>query len=351
MIQSAAAPTHSVRRCYADFAALDATLRRVFLPSELPALPPEPHWFRSRRDPTFLKTRFAALSLYVDALGLWDPLLTCPLVRDFLATEPLSARDAHDPALLRALAASWDDALLAWLAAQFDRVLALCLAAPGAGATLTRDNAQRLRLLEAYARRQAATYRARDDDSDGAALAQRCTDIAQRCADTARLLRSGALAAPGSAAAVEVAALEHRFYALLARSESCFDAASAAPSPRAARRLVVAVHSDTLALMREMVDRRAALEARRAHGGDPAPVAGAIATLDNLQQETADFEAAWSKRAAAFLAALEPAVTDKDQVAATVCGDVSGAGTSRASEFSSRLEEMQERDTDSMFEL
>ena len=341
MIQSTEAPTRSVRRCYGDFAALDATLRRVFLPSELPVLPPEPRWFRSGRDATFLKTRFAALSLYVDALGLWEPLRTCPLVRDFLAAEPLAARDAHDAALLRALAASWDDALLTWLAAQFDRVLARCLADAAAGATLARDNAQRLRLLAASARRQAATYRARDDDGDGAALAQRCTAVAQRCADTARLLRSGALAAPGSAA---VAALEHRFYALLARSESCFDAAAAAPSPRAARRLVVAVHSDTLALMREMVERRGALEAQRA-------AAGTIAALDSLQQQTADFEAAWSKRAAAFLAALEPEVADKDQVAAAVCGDVSGAGTSRASEFSSQLEAMQERDTDSMFEL
>ena len=340
-----------MRRCYADFVALDAELRRVFLASELPVLPPAAHWFRSERDATFLKTRFAALSLYVDALGLWDALLACPLVRDFLAAEPLAARDAHDAALLRALAASWDDALLAWLAAQYDRVLALCLAAPGAGAALTRDNAQRLRLLEAYAHHQAAAYRARGDaDGSDAALAQRCAEIAARCAETARLLRSGALAAPGSAAAAEVAALEHRLYALLARSESCFDAAAAAPSARAARRAVVAVHDDTLALMREMVDRRAALEAQRA-AGDPEVLGSAIAALDGIQQETADFEAAWSKRAAAFLAALEPAVADKDQVAATVCGDVSGAGTSRASEFSSQLEAIQERDTDSMFEL
>ena len=297
-------------------------------------------------DEDFLKHRFAALSLYVDALGLWDPLFSCPFVRDFLASEPLDAVDRRDTVLVRALAASWDENLVQWLWAQYERIMAHCFRFDCTSADSKRLG-QNFKLLSQFAYKQASVFEMRDEVGNSV----RCVEIAERCTEATKLIDKGQIGSTGNAMA-EVKAFEQRLYALFDRSETCFECPvddSSSRSLQAARRVVVGVHNDILSLMRDMLERRHDMDSLKDNGDTE--IISAIAALDELQRNTADFEVTWSRRAAAFLSAQGKNTTDKDQLAAMACGDVSGAGTSRPGKFSSELEDRQEKTTDEMFEL
>ena len=332
-------PDQSVRRCYSDFVALHNTLLGIFLPCDLPVLPPNP-FFRFTRGKDFLKQRYAALSLYVDALGLWPPLSTCPIVHDFLSMQPLDMGEAHYSSLLHMLAAS--DALTQWLGAQFYRITARCyrLDCTRSEAKL---NQQRFQLLGAFARSQADSY----DLCGNALAATRCEEVAERCAESARMLKSGTMGSAG-AAAEQVAALEKRLYELLARADACLEDSESSRS--SARKRTVDVHNDLLAFMREMVERRTQMERAKERGDTE--IISVIEALDVVQRDTADFEASWSKRAAAFLAELGNRAADADQLAAVARGDINHAGTKRAGKIAHAQDhEEQQEETDKMFEL